>query len=75
MSFYEDGTCTDGEGSEIIKYKQQEDGTLMLTWGLFGNERVIKRTDDKEQALEEDEDYYYLSGDTLIFYGAEFEKQ
>lgn len=67
ISFYEDGTCTSGDNNEIINYKQQEDGTLMLTWGVFGNERIVKRTDDKEQALEDDE-YYYLSGNTLVFY-------
>ncbi len=74
ISFYEDGTCTSGDNGEIINYKQQEDGTLMLTWGLFGNQRIISRTDDKEQALEEDE-YYYLSGNTLVFYGSECERK
>ena len=75
ISFYEDGTCMDGDGTEIINYKQQEDGTLMFTWGLFGNERVLKRTEDKDRALEEDDDYYYLSKDTFVFYGTEYERQ
>ncbi len=74
IAFYEDGTCTSGDNDEIINYKQQEDGTLMLTWGLFGNQRIINRTDDKEQALEDDE-YYYLSGNTLVFYGSECERR
>lgn len=71
--FYEDGTCVFGDGDEIIKYKQQEDGTLMFMWGLL-NERIIKRADDKEQALENDE-YYYLSGNTLVLYGSIYERK
>ena len=47
----------------------------MFTWGLFGNERVLKRTEDKDRALEEDDDYYYLSKDTFVFYGTEYERQ
>lgn len=74
ISFYEDGTCTTSKGDEIINYTQQEDGTLMFTWGLFGNEMIIKRTDDKEQALGDDE-YYYLSDNTFIFSGETCEKQ
>ncbi|NBH14700.1 hypothetical protein D3Z36_11090 [Lachnospiraceae bacterium] len=68
ISFYEDGTCSAGDSDEIVNYKLQKDGTLMLTWGLFGNERIIQRTNDREQALKDDE-YYYLSGNTFVFYG------
>lgn len=75
-TFYEDGTCRDSDDhSEIMNYKQQEDGTLMLTWGL-GNQRIINRTDDKELALEDENyEYYYLSGNTLVIYGNEYERK
>ena len=37
----------------------------MLVITMFGNEIIAKRTDDIDQALE-DEEYYYLSGDAFV---------
>ena len=74
ITFYEDGTCI-ASGDETAEYKQQEDGTLIITWGVFGNERIVKRTDDIDQALEEYDEYYYLSGNTLALNGEKCEKK
>lgn len=34
LTFYEDGTCI-ANGDETAEYKQQEDGTLIITWGIW----------------------------------------
>lgn len=46
LAFYKDGTCISSRMDETAEYKQQEDGTLIITWGIFGNEIIAKRTDD-----------------------------
>lgn len=72
ITFYEDGTCYSSQADETAKYKQQEDGMLVIT--TFGNEIIAKRTDDIDQALEDDQ-YYYLSRDTFILSGEECERR
>ena len=74
ITFYEDGTCIANE-DETAEYKQQEDGTLIITWGIFGNEKIVKRTDDIDQALEEYDEYYYLSRNTLVLNGEKCEQK
>ncbi len=70
MTFYEDGSCHNLPlrtltSAEAESYKVQEDGVLVITMEWDGKFR-FESTDDPDEALNDD-DYYYLSGDTLIF--------
>lgn len=71
MTFYEDGSCHDlplsepNSSAHAESYKIQEDGMLIITMEWGGDHR-FQSTDDPDEALNDD-DYYYLSGNTLIF--------
>lgn len=71
IAFYNDGSCLDlpvtgRTGADAESWALQDDGKLILHMEWDGN-TVIERTDDEEQALD-DHDYFYLSGDKLIFW-------
>lgn len=78
MSFYDDGSCLNtgvrtNTSADPVSFKQQDDGMLIFTMEWDGT-IVYERTDDKDQALE-DGDYYYLSGDTLIFHETTYSRK
>ncbi|MGN0459485.1 MAG: hypothetical protein ACI4HL_01080 [Ruminococcus sp.] len=78
MYFNEDGTCSDihthgNTGAYPVSYRIQDDGTLIFTMEWDGTKN-FDEAENEEQALD-DSDYYYLSGDTLIFNKKTYEKQ
>lgn len=68
MSFYEDGTCMNtpvrSHSNEAESYKIQEDGRLIFKLE-YGNSSSYDLAESQEEALEDD-DLYFLDGDTLI---------
>ena len=78
MYFNEDGTCSDlpihgPTSADPVSYKIQDDGTLILTMEWDGKIN-IEKAENEEQALD-DNDYYYISGDTLILHKETYKKQ
>lgn len=77
MSLYEDGTCLNtpirNVSEDAISYKLQEDGKLIfeLEWG---STRVIDPAESQDEAVE-DNDLYYLNGDTLVLESHVYERQ
>ena len=71
MKFYDDGTCinvpvTVSPYSVYTTYKMQDDGILIFT-SPDHSTKTKEPTDDERIAME-DSEYYYLSGDKLIFH-------
>lgn len=78
MAFYDDGTCLNtpvrtSTSADPVSYKLQEDGMLIFTMEWDGP-CVYERTEDMELALD-NRDYFYLSGNTLIFHKKEYVRQ
>lgn len=70
MYFNEDGTCSNipwegSTGADAVSYKIQDDGKLIFTMEWDGN-MSLEAAKTEEEALKS-YDYYYLSGDILIF--------
>lgn len=77
IAFYDDGSCLDlpitgRTGADAESWKLHDDGKLVIKMEWDGD-TVIERTDQKEEALE-DKDYFYLSGDELVFWKDEYKR-